>query len=368
MGDVVELKEFGRKAGMKVFAMGDLLPALEQGLAGLDGLLDTLLSYNGEYYEPPVSFNDLTKLLRANAHHESAIFCKVTTVVQGYRPGAVPVVSRRAIEAVCVDYVYTGNAYLQKIADRTGRVRQLRHLHARAMRRGKDPDVFMQINGPERIRFQPGEVIHIRKYSPESSIYGLPEYLGAIKSLLLNESATLFRNLFYRNGAHAGFILVTSGGDFDDEDVKALKERIEDTRGSGNFKSLYVDLPSAQGGEAKMELIRVGDFAKDDFDKVKTISRDDIISAHRVPPQILAVLTDNKLPITGDLDKIAKLYNRNVVRPIQLDIEEAINENVAPDQAISFDPYVLTDEGEAAQDDVSSVRGADQQGLEDEAG
>ena len=80
---------------------------------------------------------------------------------------------------------------------------------------------------------------------------------------------------------------------------------------------------------------------KDEFDKIKNISRDDIISAHRVPPQILAVLTDNKLPITGDLDKIVNLYDVNVVRPLQFDLAEEINLHLDEGQAIAFDPYSL---------------------------
>lgn len=37
--------------------------------------------------------------------------------------------------------------------------------------------------------------------------YGLPEYLTAILSVLLNESAMLLRRKHYINGSHAGFIM-----------------------------------------------------------------------------------------------------------------------------------------------------------------
>ena len=90
-----------------------------------------------------------------------------------------------------------------------------------------------------------------------------------------------------------------------------------------------------------MELKPVGDFAKDDFEQIKNISRDDIISAHRVPPQILAVLTDNKLPATGDLDKVVNLYNTNVVQPLQIDLLDEINYHLEEAQQIRFDPYLL---------------------------
>jgi hypothetical protein len=162
--------------------------------------------------------------------------------------------------------------------------------------------------------------------------------LGALKSLLLNEAGTLFRLRFYRNGAHMGFLLATMAQDVDDADVAELAKKVAEAKGLGNFKSMYIHLPDANG---KVEVHGIGEFAKDDFEKIKTISRDDIISAHRVPPQILAVLTDNKVPVTGDLDKVIKLYNLNVVEPIQLDIADAVNQHLSEEQRIAFEPYDL---------------------------
>ena len=68
-----------------------------------------------------------------------------------------------------------------------------------------------------------------------------------------------------------------------------------------------------------------------------------------MPPQILAVLTDNKVPVTGDLDKIVKLYSQNVVEPIQLDIADELNEHLDRDQQIAFDPYELATQGGAPE-------------------
>jgi capsid portal protein len=39
-----------------------------------------------------------------------------------------------------------------------------------------------------------------------SADYGLPEWVNALQSTLLNESATLFGRKYYDNGNHAGFI------------------------------------------------------------------------------------------------------------------------------------------------------------------
>ena len=49
-------------------------------------------------------------------------------------------------------------------------------------------------------------------------IYGLPEYLSAMPSALLNDSATLFRRKYYINGSHAAFIMYMT------EDVNNIRQ------------------------------------------------------------------------------------------------------------------------------------------------
>ncbi len=53
----------------------------------------------------------------------------------------------------------------------------------------------------------PGSIFHLLEHDINQEIYGLPGYLSAIPSALLNESATLFRRKHYINRSHAGFIM-----------------------------------------------------------------------------------------------------------------------------------------------------------------
>jgi PBSX family phage portal protein len=322
------------KSRFSLIEIGGLEPVLD-GQVG--DYLTTWWDEAHDHYVPPANFDQLTRLLRANAHHESAVYCKRNTVVQGFRPGRRPVVSRAAMKAAALDYILYGNAYLRRVLSRAGELVRLDHLHARTIRRRREPGRYCQVLPERSIDFAEGEVIHVKMYAPESSVYGLPEYMGALNALLLNEQATLFRRKYYVNGAHMGFILFTSGADLSDEDIAELRKKVGESKGVGNFKSLYLHFD----GEGQVELKPVGDFAKDDFEQIKNISRDDIISAHRVPPQILAVLTDNKLPATGDLDKVVNLYNTNVVQPLQIDLLDEINYHLEEAQQIRFDPYLL---------------------------
>lgn len=132
-------------------------------------------------------------------------------MVQGFRANRI--VSRAAMKAVTLDYILYVNAYLKKIRNRKGELLRLEHLHARTIRRKREMDAYCQVLPEKTIEFAPGEVIHVKMYAPESSVYGLPKYLGALNALLLNEQATLFRRKYYINRAHMGFVHFTAGQD-----------------------------------------------------------------------------------------------------------------------------------------------------------
>lgn len=76
---------------------------------------------------------------------------------------------------------------------------------------------FMRGGGKPISRRRPAWRIRLIRSGPERcSIEGgrgrggyrsIPEYLSALNATWLNESATLFRQRYYKNGSHAGFIL-----------------------------------------------------------------------------------------------------------------------------------------------------------------
>jgi capsid portal protein len=56
--------------------------------------------------------------------------------------------------------------------------------------------------------------------------------------------------------------------------------------------------------------------AKDDFASIKNTSRDDILAAHRVPPQLLGMIPTNAGGF-GDVEKATRVFIANEVAPIQ---------------------------------------------------
>ena len=123
-------------------------------------------------------------------------------------------------------------------------------------------------------------------------IYGLPEYLSAIPSALLNESATLFRRKYYINDSHAGFIIYMTYTAQNQEDVNNFHLAMKIAKGSGNFLNLFMQSPN--GKKDRTQITPLSEVAaKDEFLNIKNISRDDMMAAHHIPPQMMEIMPSN---------------------------------------------------------------------------
>ncbi|MCW2106687.1 UNVERIFIED_ORG: capsid portal protein [Rahnella aquatilis] len=60
---------------------------------------------------------------------------------------------------------------------------------------------------------------------------------------------------------------------------------------------------------------------KNDFFNIKKSSRDDLLSAHRVPPQMMGIIPDNAGGF-GDVEKAAQVFVRNELTPLQERMKE----------------------------------------------
>ncbi|RRO12248.1 phage portal protein, partial [Pectobacterium aquaticum] len=80
---------------------------------------------------------------------------------------------------------------------------------------------------------------------------------------------------------------------------------------------------------------------KDDFFNIKNASRDDLLSAHRVPPQMMGIIPNNTGGF-GDVEKASQVFVRNELTPLQERMKE-INKVIGI-EVIAFKPYKLIEE------------------------
>ena len=324
--------ETTQSARSTAFTFGDPMPVMNR--AEIRDYVQ-LITLNG-WYEPPVSWSGLAKIFRSGTHHASAIYFKRNVLASTFVPHRL--MSRDAFRRWALDFMIFGNGYQTAVKNRLGGVLRYEPAPAKYVRRMADLETYVQTNGWQQVHeFDLGSVHHLIEPDVNQEVYGLPEYLGSLHAAMLNESSTLFRRRYYENGSHAGFILYLTDDKAGQGDIDALREALKSAKGPGNFRNLFYYAPG--GNKDGMQLIPVSEVAaKDEFFNIKNITRDDLLAAHRVPPQLLGIVPSNTGGF-GAADTAARVFGRNEIEPLQAQFL-AFNE-WAGDEIVRFTPYVV---------------------------
>lgn len=327
--------------GMEAFSFGDPVPVMD-GRELMD-YAETWL--NGKWYVPPTSWEGLARSFRASTHHSSALYFKRNVLASTFIPHKL--LDRATFSKWALDFLTFGNAYLERRPNMLGDNLGLDHSLAKYVRRGADLDAYFYVHGfKTEHEFKKGSVFHLMECDINQEIYGLPEYLATLQAAWLNESATLFRRKYFQNGSHAGFIMYITDAAHQQADVDSIREALKQSKGPGNFKNLFMYAPN--GKKDGIQIIPVGEVAaKDDFLNIKNVSRDDVLAAHRIPPQLMGIVPGN----TGGFGAIlpaAQVFARNEIEPLQAKFRE-LNDWLGQ-EVVRFEPYVVgvTEEKAAA--------------------
>lgn len=321
---------------VRAFTFGAPEAVLTNNIANYLGVFP---SDDGTIYTPPASRIGLANLLQANAHHGAIPPFKRNLLLREFIPS--PGFSLQAMSRSALDFMVFGETYLLRKRSVFGQVLELEHLPAINMRVKVNGGYVMLMPDGSRLEFDQDEVEHIFNYDVQQNIYGVPDYLGGLQALLLNEAATLFRRRYYNNGAHVGYIFYSNDPNMSEADEEALQAQISGSKGVGNFRSMFVNIPG--GGEKAIQIIPVGDFqSKDDLEKVKNITRNDIIAAWRMNPALAGIIPENSAGF-GDIEKIDRVYTNNEIRPI-CQMFNQVNDTLREDRRISWKEPEYTDE------------------------
>lgn len=314
------------------FSFGDPEPVLTNYLTDYLGIFADL---SGDYYRPPVDLQGLAKLMGANPYHGPILHFKKDRIMHFYEPSRA--LSWRVLKLAALDFVVTANCYFQVFTNGFGRVLRLEHLPAVNMRRGKKENRYVNLlPDGKTVDFADGEVIHLTDPDIKQGIYGIPQYLGGIQSVLLSEDSTLFRRKFFLNGAHLGYILVTNDANLDEETAKQIEKKVKESKGPGNFRSLYLNIPRSSSKEP-VQIIPVGNIgSKDEFQQIKEITEMEMLAMHRVYPGLVGIIPAN-VGGFGDLDKSMRVYHELEVIPLQ-QVFLQLNELAGPRVAAFRDP------------------------------
>jgi PBSX family phage portal protein len=279
------------------------------------------LYYNSsdEYWEPPIDRHLLANLTRRNAQHGGIVQSRANMAASRFLSGGM---SAQEVVATFLNFVQFGDVALVKIRNGFGQTVRLFPLPSYRTRVGEDGGAVVLERDQQFKRYKAKDIIWVRQYDPVQQVYGCPDYLGGLQAALLNEDATLFRRKYYINGAHMGFIMYATDPNLDPNVEKDIKEKIQDSKGVGNFRSLFVNIPN--GKEKGLQIIPVGNFeSKDEFMNVKNVSAQDVLNAHRFPPGLAGIIPANTAGL-GDPAKYDAVYFKNETKTLINNLVDAI--------------------------------------------
>ncbi|HHD2946360.1 phage portal protein [Enterobacter bugandensis] len=248
------------------------------------------------------------------AINDRIAYVKRNILTSTYTPH--PLLSRQDFSRLVLDYLVFANGYLEKRLSVTGQLLKLVTSPAKYTRRGVEEDVYWYVSDyTHPHQFAPGSACHLLEPDINQELYGMPEYLSALNSAWLNESATLYPRKYYQNGAHAGYIMYVTDAAQYSTDVEAIRKAMANSKGMGNFKNIFLHAPN--GKPDGIKIIPLSEVAtKDDFFNIKKVIAADLLDAHRVPFQLMGGKPEN-IGSMGDIEKVARVFVRNELTTLQ---------------------------------------------------
>ena len=277
------------------------------------------------------------------------------------------------LEKVYTDVETTGNGYIEIGRKINGEIGYIGHIPSTTIRVRRLRDGYIQIVNQRIVYFRnfqgtdsnpvtadtrPNELIHIKKYSPKNSYYGVPDTVSAATSMVGNELAGKYNVDYFENKAVPRYIATLKGAKLSQEaEDKFFRFMQAGLRGQ-NHRTLYIPLPG-DGPDNKVEfkLDPIENGIQDgSFEKYRKSNRDDILMAHQVPYSKVGGGAGVSIASALVADRT---FKEQVARPSQRNLEKTINKIIKEKTdvvVLKFNELTLTDEQTQSQIDERYLR------------
>jgi PBSX family phage portal protein len=278
------------------------------------------------------------------------------------------------LEKVYTDVESTGNGYIEIGRRVTGEIGYIGHIPATTIRVRRMRDGYIQIVNQRVVFFRnfqdvsgvntvttdprPNELVHIKRYSPKTTYYGVPDIVAAANAMVGDSLAGKYNVDYFENKAVPRYIVTLKGAKLSvDAEDKLFRFLQSGLRGQ-NHRTLYIPLPGdsvENKVEFKMEPIE-NNVQEGSFDKYRKANRDDVLMAHQVP--FSKVGSSQGISIASALVS-DRTFKEQVARPAQRNLEKTINKIVREKTdmlMLKFNELTLTDEQAQSQIDERYLR------------
>lgn len=276
------------------------------------------------------------------------------------------------------DYEVCGNGYLEISRNNDGSVGYIGHIPAQTMRIRRDRDGFVQMVGSKVQFFRnygdkdtpnplnsnesttTNEILHLKKYSPTSGFYGIPDIIAAQQAIAGNEFAGRFNLDYFENKAVPRHLIILKGAKLAAGSESELLKFFETGLKGQNHRSLFIPLPGdnkADGTKVEFEIKPIEAGIQDaSFNNYLKSNNDAIFMAHRVPMTKVSVGQGVNLAIARDADKT---FKEQVCAPEQQVLERKLNgiiKEMTDAYELKLNEMTLTDEDTQSKIDERNVK------------
>ncbi|MFC1709480.1 phage portal protein [Candidatus Omnitrophota bacterium] len=245
------------------------------------------------------------------------------------------------------DYESCGNAYMEVVRDlKEKSIKAIYQIPAATMRLVKDKERWVQVIGDRKVYFKnwgderilnnktgnfvktvdpefvANEVIQMKQYTPRSSFYGLPDWLPALFQMYGEMKEKEYNLDFFANYGVPAYAVILEGADFTPETEKRIQKYFEVELKGNPHRTMVFSTP--EGATVKFEQLSVQS-KEASFRVYRRDNRDDVLTAHHVPPYRASIVEKGQLggSVAEDVDRI---YLDSVINPRQRALNWIINE------------------------------------------
>lgn len=213
---------------------------------------------------------------------------------------------------------------------------------------------------PSKSQDEPKQIYVFRPYAPGQKYYPLPDYVGALRVIDLDEEVDNFHLNNIKNGL-APSLAITTFTNADETQRQQIEAMLRDQyAGTNNAGSLmYMDLDSPENAPVITPIPQNG--ADGYYTTLSEITTQKILTAHRITsPMILGIKTAGQLGGRDEVTDAYLLLLNTVIRPFQQillsSIEEMLNMMYPNEEDITVgvQQLKLFDDGEEEVDVVTA--------------
>jgi len=249
------------------------------------------------------------------------------------------------LKKIDFDFEGNGNGYFEITRNLDGLVGGIYHVPSQTVRLHKTKEKYVQVIDQAKVWFKKfgdvralnketgefgevanplmaaNELIPIRQYTWRSAYYGAPDWLSALFPMFGEQKEKDYNLQFFQNFGIPAYAVILEGSEFDAEIEETIKKYFDAELKQSNHKTMVLTTPA--GTKILFEKLNV-DPKEASFRVYRRDNRDDILTAHRVPPYRAGIVISGQLggSVASEIDRI---YLTSVIDPKQQQYEWIIN-------------------------------------------